>query len=79
MSSTMEIYEMLKVFWLQSKFIERGSSGNYGSIKSSIDIRSSRTSADKARQILCWKPKYGEEAFLEEIEEVVAAMVAEQA
>ncbi|KAH9221701.1 NAD dependent epimerase/dehydratase family protein [Leptodontidium sp. 2 PMI_412] len=39
----------------------------------------SRTKADKARQILGWQPKYGEEAFLEEIEEVVAAMVDEQA
>ncbi|KAH7364128.1 NAD dependent epimerase/dehydratase family protein [Rhexocercosporidium sp. MPI-PUGE-AT-0058] len=39
----------------------------------------SRTKADKARQILGWQPKYGEEAFLEEIEEVVAAMIEEQA
>ncbi|KAL2072622.1 hypothetical protein VTL71DRAFT_11965 [Oculimacula yallundae] len=39
----------------------------------------SRTKADKARQLLGWQPKYGEEAFLDEIEEVVAAMVEEQA
>ncbi|KAG4437897.1 hypothetical protein IFR05_006616 [Cadophora sp. M221] len=39
----------------------------------------SRTRADKAHQIIGWQPKYGEEAFLEEIEEVVAAMVDEQA
>jgi len=39
----------------------------------------SRTKADKARQILGWQPKHGEQAFLEEIEEVVAAMIEEQA
>ncbi|KAH7417372.1 NAD dependent epimerase/dehydratase family protein [Cadophora sp. MPI-SDFR-AT-0126] len=39
----------------------------------------SRTKADKARQILGWQPKYAEQAFLEEIEEVVTAMIEEQA
>tara|TARA_R110002060_G_scaffold49296_1_gene60279 strand:+ start:1178 stop:1600 length:423 start_codon:yes stop_codon:yes gene_type:complete len=48
--------------------------------KERTDIRhSSRTKADKARQILGWQPKHGEQAFLEEIEEVVAAMIEEQA
>jgi hypothetical protein len=42
-----------------------------------LSRKSTRTKADRARQVLGWSPKYGEEAFLEEIDEVVAAMAVE--
>ncbi len=41
---------------------------------SANSICSSRTKADKARQVLGWKPKYGEDVFWEEVDDVVAVM-----
>jgi hypothetical protein len=40
---------------------------------------SSRTKADRARQVLGWNPTRGEEEFNDEIREVVAAMIDEKA
>jgi len=43
-----------------------------------ILVTSSRIKADRARQVLGWSPKYGEAEFLEEIDDVVAAMFEQQ-
>jgi hypothetical protein len=37
-----------------------------------------RTKADRARQVLGWSPERGEEEFINEIHEVVAAMYDEK-
>lgn len=39
---------------------------------------SSRTKADKARRLFGWEPKYGEEEFLEDIDDVVTNMLAQE-
>ena len=39
---------------------------------------SSRTKADRARQVLGWSPERGEEEFISEVHEVVAAMYEEK-
>lgn len=39
---------------------------------------SSRTKADRARQLLGWNPLRGEDEFISEIREVVAAMYDEK-
>ena len=41
-------------------------------------LNSSRTKADRARQVLGWRPEYGEDSFLEEIQEVVSGMINDQ-
>lgn len=38
------------------------------------NLRSSRTKADRARQVLGWDPKYGDEAWEQEIKEVVTEL-----
>ncbi len=43
-----------------------------------VCTRSSRTKADKAREVLGWQPKYGEDSFLEEIDDVVANMLEQE-
>jgi hypothetical protein len=40
--------------------------------------RSARISADRAREVLGWKPERGESEFLEEIEDVVVSMCKQE-
>lgn len=65
---------MRKVFLGLSNYYTKFPNSN----RQALISDSSRTQADRARQVLGWSPQRGEEDFISEIHEVVAAMYDEK-